>query len=68
MASYEEEGADVDWGGRGWCWDGFDRSFLHPFFYVSHTPSFVVVFLILGQKKYCPGVVLSGRRTAKSMH
>ena len=25
MASYEE-GADADWGGKGWCWDGFHRS------------------------------------------
>ena len=42
MASYEEEGADVDWGGRGWCWDGFDRSFLALF--VSHTPLFFALF------------------------
>ena len=24
MASYEET-SDDDWGGRGWCWDGFHR-------------------------------------------
>ena len=33
MAAYdEEEGGDVDWGGRGWCWDGFHRSAMSLFF------------------------------------
>ena len=45
MASYEEEGADVDWGGRGWCWDGFDRSFLH---FLSAILHFFCAFLSLG--------------------
>ena len=31
MSAFEEDSADVDWGGRGWCWDGFSRSPISPF-------------------------------------
>ena len=84
IASYEEEeGEDVDWGGRGWCWDGFDRfvfvfdrSAISPFLLVFQSRIWTqkctfVGLLALGlgnnHQKTCAGVALLGRRTVLTM-
>ena len=64
MASYEE-GADADWGGRGWCWDGFDRS--NQIITLTNKYNMYIVHTLFGVKITftLPDVVLSGRRTVR---
>ena len=71
MDCYEEESADFDWGGRGWCWDGFHRLVIQCIIIVYTMRCNGDWIAITGTQakiftKEWAGVGLLARRTAKT--